>query len=334
MPVANKLLCSVVSLPVANKLAKESVKHPDDKWITDVLTKIIKCQPAVRDILVTGPHTPRVTVGVPGSGRSRKQNKNKQNKKYKNQKSNYLSNVTLVVRIKLTKWFNQSQVSLDIIALRSRSRSRLSGHGQHTPRVTAKSRSRLSSHGQHTPRVTAKSRSRLSSHGQHTPRVTAHVWLSGQIPHTPRVTVDIPDSGFNFKFSPVTAWSQYGHTPVILRSNPGHSPVTALAQQCTSNVTTVLHLSQVRSVQQVTYSHSISRKLRNKLIKQLNGNGKNSFSVCHWNLGAKKWKNKRNQVQALVDHYQADLIFISEANLDESTKPYESLIQGYSITSP
>ena len=53
------------------------------------------------------------------------------------------------------------------------------GHGQHTPRVTAQSRSRLSGHGQHTPRVIAQTRSQLSGH----------------TPHTPRVTVGVPDSG-------------------------------------------------------------------------------------------------------------------------------------------
>ena len=196
LPVANKLLCSVASLPVANKLAKVSVKHPDDKWLTDVLTKTTKCQPAVRDLLPSGhtlhtprvtvvvpvsghspsghtphtprvtvvvpvsghilsghtlhtprvtvvvpvsshnPHTPRVTVDVPGSRRSRKQNKNKQNEKYKNRKSNYLSNVTVVDIVKRTKSFYQSQVYRDTSASKSRPRSRPSGHTLHTPRVT------------------------------------------------------------------------------------------------------------------------------------------------------------------------------------------------------
>ena len=153
--------CSSVSLPVANKRAVASVKHPDDKWLKDVLTKTKKCLPAVRDTLVTGPHTPRVTVGVPDSGRARPQNKNKQNEKYKNHKSNYLSNVTLVDKLKHTKWYNQSQVTLAINVLRSRSWSRLSGHGPHTPRVTVGHNSKLTV-------LRLKSRSRLSGHGQHT----------------------------------------------------------------------------------------------------------------------------------------------------------------------
>ena len=81
-------------------------------------------------------------------------------------------------------------------------------------------------------------------------------------------------------------------------------------------------------------SHSISRKARNKLIKQVNGNGKKTFCVSHWNLGSKNWVKKRNQIQALVDQKQPDFLFISEANLDELTPNHESLIQGYSITLP
>ena len=90
------------------------------------------------------------------------------------------------------------------------------GHGQHTPRVTARSRSRSRPHGQtphtprvtvvvpvmqpgqHTPRVTARSRSRSRPHGQtpHTPRVTVvvPVMQPGHTLHTPRVTVVVPVS--------------------------------------------------------------------------------------------------------------------------------------------
>ena len=80
--------------------------------------------------------------------------------------------------------------------------------------------------------------------------------------------------------------------------------------------------------------HSISNKIRNNLIKQRNGNGKNTLSISHWNLGSKLWKNKRNQIQALVDQDNPDVLFISEANLDETTSPHESTIQGYNITLP
>ena len=43
------LKCSSVSLPVANKLSVVSVNHPDDKWLTDDLTKTKKCHSEARD---------------------------------------------------------------------------------------------------------------------------------------------------------------------------------------------------------------------------------------------------------------------------------------------
>ena len=51
----------------------------------------------------------------------------------------------------------------------------------------------------------------------------------------------------------------------------------------------------------ISVPHSISNKRRNNMIKQINGNGRSSLIICHWNLGSKLWKNKRNQIQALVD---------------------------------
>ena len=475
LPVANKLsvsriplsqeLNSPVPLPVANKKTEDSVKHPDDKWIKDVLTKISKCQPAVRDILPSGhtlhtprvtvvvpvsghmlsghtlhtprvtvvvpvsshsPHTPQVTVGVPDSRLARQQNKNKQNEKYENQKSNYLSNVTMVDSVKLTKLISQSQVSRDTSVLKSRPRSRpvpTTGHGQHTPRVTAKSRSYpghtphtprvtvvvpvsghwptghtlqtprvtvvvpVSGHGPHTPRVTvdqvhrSRSWSRPPGHGQHTPRVTVSLnfkhkvlqlqsrpRLSSHGPHTPRVTVVLRSRSRSLSVVPVSDLKPSGHTlhtprvtVVVPVSGHGHGPHTprvtvdhcpkvkvlrswslpsghgtAVTPGHSIHHTSLQHhfTSVTRCCPPATKSHSLSNKTRNNLMKQYNGNGKNTILVSHWNLGSKKWINKRNQIQVLADQSLADIIFISEANLDESTPVYESVIQGYSITLP
>ena len=492
LPVANKLsvsryplsqeLNSPVSLPVANKKTEESVKHPDDKWLKDVLTKTTKCQPAARDtppsghtlhtprvtvvvpvsghllsghtlhtprvtvvvpVNSQGPNTSQVTVGVPDSRLARLQNKNKQNEKYKNQKSNYLSHVTVVNSVKLTKLLSQSQVYKNTCALKSRSRSNLSGQTLHTPQVTAvvpaggqtlsghtphtprvteevpvsshmqsghtphtprvtvvvpvrsphtprvtedhvhrsRSRSRPSGQGQHTPRVTVslnfkhkvlrfQSRSHKPSHGQHTPRVTVvHRPRSRSNPsshgrHTPRVTV-----GHRLKVNVLLSRSQpSGHgtavTPGLTFQQCSHRPVTASRSQSSGHsgkvnwlwsqsrsklsslVSTVMvatsthytssdyYISCVMRYLPVTKFHFISNKTRNNLVKQSNGNGKNTISVCHWNLGSKKWSNKLNQIQALADQNLADIIFISEANLDELTPVYESQIMGYNITLP
>ena len=83
-----------------------------------------------------------------------------------------------------------------------------------------------------------------------------------------------------------------------------------------------------------TNTFFISNKRRNKNIKSSNGNGTNSILVAHWNLGATHWKRKVNQIQLLVDEKSPDFLFLSEANLYNSTADYESLIQGYKINKP
>ena len=44
--------------------------------------------------------------------------------------------------------------------------------------------------------------------------------------------------------------------------------------------------------------------------------------------------NKRHQIQLLVDQSSPDLLYISEANLDELTPVYECIIEGYTIIKP
>ena len=129
--------------------------------------------------------------------------------------------------------------------------------------------------------------------------------------HTPRVTVSVTDKC---------------HGP--------HTTRVTVAKMTQSVSRLLLHSHGPVSSAPVPVSHSINNKRRNNLIKQINGNGKNSLSICHWNLGSKKWKNKRNQIQALVDQTNPDIMFISEANLDDSTPSHDSLITGYLITLP
>ena len=123
-----------------------------------------------------------------------------------------------------------------------------------------------------------------------------------------------------------------GHSMADLRSQPsGHSLVMVIRSwSCGHESKVIPHTSNIS----VSVLHSISNKERNSLIKQTNGNGKNTLSISHWNLGSKLWKNKRNLIQALVDQANPDILFISEANLDNVTPPHESLISGYNITRP
>ena len=163
-------LNSPVSLSVANKRTED--RHPDDKWLKDALIKPTKCQSAARDIPCHTLHTPRVTVvvpvnghtlsghtlhtprvtvvvpvsshtshtsqvtvRVPGSRQSRKQNKNKLNEKYKMSKTNHRSHIKTsdladslpvanklpVSRIPLSEELN-SPVSLPVASKRTEDR--------------------------------------------------------------------------------------------------------------------------------------------------------------------------------------------------------------------
>ena len=52
----------------------------------------------------------------------------------------------------------------------------------------------------------------------------------------------------------------------------------------------------------------------------------------HWNLGSRKWENKRDSIQALVDEFLPEICFISEANLFWGVPDYMTSIEGYDIT--
>ena len=176
-----------------------------------------------------------------------------------------------------------------LTVLWSQSRSRLSGHGLHTPRVTvglnsklivhwAQSRSRPSGHGPHTPQVTvnhnsklkvlwSKSRSWLSGHGPHTPRVT--------VGHHSKLTVHRSRSRVTtLRSRPTHSASHCGQTHKVILSacylstllksvssyhqrskHRGHStPVTVFRSWCSGHGTAVMYLRSYRS------SHSSSQQ--------------------------------------------------------------------------
>ena len=75
-------------------------------------------------------------------------------------------------------------------------------------------------------------------------------------------------------------------------------------------------------------------KKRNKMIRSINGNGKNSISISHWNLGSRKWVNKTPEIMALMDEMNPDFCFLSEANLQTGQQDYMYHIPGYKIITP
>ena len=149
------------------------------------------------------------------------------------------------------------------------------------------------------------------------------------------------------KVSKVSSQSP-SHSDEALQSQlPGHShrsAITALRSWACGHVPKVMpythytslttHIHTYHNVHPHIKQFSISRKCRNNKIKQLNGNGKKMINICYWNLGSKNWTKKRNQIQALADQFNPDILVISEANLNPETPLYESQIQGYQITFP
>ena len=76
---------------------------------------------------------------------------------------------------------------------------------------------------------------------------------------------------------------------------------------------------------------AIAAKLRNKTMKEYNGNRSGTVNIVHWNLGSTHWERKREEIQLLADESQADFIFISEANLFADTPEHQIDIDGYNI---
>ena len=75
----------------------------------------------------------------------------------------------------------------------------------------------------------------------------------------------------------------------------------------------------------------MSNKARNSLIKQMNGNRKNSIKVQHWNLGSRHWQKKIEDIQLLVDKHKPQVLFISEANLYSTVPEYKTVIECYDL---
>ena len=51
------------------------------------------------------------------------------------------------------------------------------------------------------------------------------------------------------------------------------------------------------------YLWSTDAKTRNSKMKAYNGNGRTCVNIMHWNLGPRRWDNKRDDVQLVVDQF-------------------------------
>ena len=80
----------------------------------------------------------------------------------------------------------------------------------------------------------------------------------------------------------------------------------------------------------------LSSKKRNKGKKIINGNGqiRNILTVVHWNLGARQWQRKIEEMEMLLLEKEPDLAFITDANLLEMVPDNCRNINGYSLILP
>ena len=76
-------------------------------------------------------------------------------------------------------------------------------------------------------------------------------------------------------------------------------------------------------------SPSPSNKIRNRLIKQRNGNGNRTLKMIHWNMTNKHWENKTDEIINTINDFKPELFLISEANYHKGLPEYIMNIPGY-----
>ena len=90
----------------------------------------------------------------------------------------------------------------------------------------------------------------------------------------------------------------------------------------------------VQSLQVDGKSWSFSNKVRNNKQRTINGNGKKTINVTHWNLGPAHWINKKHTIEAMIFDFKPDIAIINEANIFEENKDHELYIANYKIVLP
>ena len=80
----------------------------------------------------------------------------------------------------------------------------------------------------------------------------------------------------------------------------------------------------------------ISSNLRNRNKKAENGNSelRQHMNIIHWNMGAKQWVKKKEEIEAVILKFLPDIFVITEANMKMGLQDYEKQIAGYSMILP
>ena len=77
-----------------------------------------------------------------------------------------------------------------------------------------------------------------------------------------------------------------------------------------------------------------SSKDFNKRVRARNGNQTNQLRIAHWNIGAKLWNNKIEQIEMVLEDLKPDLLYISEANLWKDLPDGDRVIPGHKLFYP
>ena len=77
------------------------------------------------------------------------------------------------------------------------------------------------------------------------------------------------------------------------------------------------------------YYWTATQKIANKKIKIINGNGRKSLNLLHWNMGSRFWRNKVDEIRQTIMEKSPDIFAITEAYLFTSDPLESRHIEGY-----
>ena len=73
----------------------------------------------------------------------------------------------------------------------------------------------------------------------------------------------------------------------------------------------------------------------NKRMKTINGNGlKNVIKISLWNLGARHWQRKKEEIEAQIIERDPCLLFISEANVMKRSLMKKDILKDITLYCP
>ena len=118
-----------------------------------------------------------------------------------------------------------------------------------------------------------------------------------------------------------------------VHSPPPQAAATRMEWESRNNIPNYNILTPV-NLMNVNSRRRVSSRLANKRIRTVNGNRVNNMKIVHWNLGSRRWENKTDDIEALINEMEVDMCFISEANLWSEVPDHERHIPGFHLIYP